>query len=315
MSEYYIERSPDYLEHFGILGQKWGIRRFQNPDGSLTEEGKRRYGDILTPDQMKNMIKSYNLRTGSNKKLNKKTTFKTSHGTYDYKGRRIDTETEVSDHKSDDNASSKSIDTTKKDPSEMTDEELAAATARQKAESAYKQEYAKNHPEPPKEPEKVSFANQFMANLRDKAVNDIPAGISEGIKGYLTEYIKGLAKTDNNNNNKKEDKKEEKKTKETPKEKTKPQEKPKETPKEQPKPQEKPKEIPKEQPKEAPKEQPKSQEKPEKISNSMIASYSDRTFGEWSSSDFVPIFSSSSSNNNSYAFAEEYLNRDFKRIK
>lgn len=33
-----------YLEHHGILGQKWGIRRFQNKDGSLTAEGKKRYG-------------------------------------------------------------------------------------------------------------------------------------------------------------------------------------------------------------------------------------------------------------------------------
>lgn len=32
-----------YLVHHGILGQKWGIRRFQNPDGSLTSAGKRRY--------------------------------------------------------------------------------------------------------------------------------------------------------------------------------------------------------------------------------------------------------------------------------
>lgn len=32
-----------YLAHYGIKGQKWGIRRFQNEDGSLTDEGKRRY--------------------------------------------------------------------------------------------------------------------------------------------------------------------------------------------------------------------------------------------------------------------------------
>lgn len=31
------------LYHHGIKGQRWGIRRYQNEDGSLTEEGKKRY--------------------------------------------------------------------------------------------------------------------------------------------------------------------------------------------------------------------------------------------------------------------------------
>ena len=31
-----------FLEHHGIKGQKWGVRRFQNPDGTLTAAGKRR---------------------------------------------------------------------------------------------------------------------------------------------------------------------------------------------------------------------------------------------------------------------------------
>ena len=32
------------LYHYGVKGQKWGIRRYQNPNGTLTEEGKIRYG-------------------------------------------------------------------------------------------------------------------------------------------------------------------------------------------------------------------------------------------------------------------------------
>ena len=30
------------LQHFGILGQRWGVRRYQNPDGSLTPRGQAR---------------------------------------------------------------------------------------------------------------------------------------------------------------------------------------------------------------------------------------------------------------------------------
>ena len=35
----------DYLRHHGILGMKWGVRRYQNKDGSLTAAGKKRYSD------------------------------------------------------------------------------------------------------------------------------------------------------------------------------------------------------------------------------------------------------------------------------
>lgn len=36
------------LEHHGIKGQKWGVRRYQNADGTLTSEGKKRYYQLDT---------------------------------------------------------------------------------------------------------------------------------------------------------------------------------------------------------------------------------------------------------------------------
>lgn len=40
------------LRHHGILGMKWGVRRFQNSDGSLTEKGKKRYVKVASSDRL-----------------------------------------------------------------------------------------------------------------------------------------------------------------------------------------------------------------------------------------------------------------------
>ena len=44
MTEYYGIHYDSVIEHHGIKGQKWGVRRYQNPDGTLTPEGRKRLG-------------------------------------------------------------------------------------------------------------------------------------------------------------------------------------------------------------------------------------------------------------------------------
>ena len=45
---------PDELYHHGIKGQRWGIRKYQNADGSLTAAGKDRYVRSKRSESLKN---------------------------------------------------------------------------------------------------------------------------------------------------------------------------------------------------------------------------------------------------------------------
>lgn len=48
--------NSDELYHYGIKGMKWGVRRYQRTDGSLTAAGKRRYSDKEISDYRKRKI-------------------------------------------------------------------------------------------------------------------------------------------------------------------------------------------------------------------------------------------------------------------
>lgn len=50
----------NYFEHHGVKGQRWGVRRYQNADGSLTDKGRQRYANEISLEKAyKNVKKDY----------------------------------------------------------------------------------------------------------------------------------------------------------------------------------------------------------------------------------------------------------------
>ena len=155
----------DELMHYGRKGQKWGVRLFQNKDGSLTLAGRIRYGKNGPPTRKsgKELLKE---NTANMKKTRNSASPAVRDKSIRFAAKTISKSTETGKRA----AQQKSV-------SEMSDQELRAAIDRRRLEI----EYARLNPQ------QVSRGRKF-ANAAMKDVV-IPAAKNVG-KAYLEKQMK-----------------------------------------------------------------------------------------------------------------------------
>lgn len=154
------------LMHWGIKGMKWGVRRYQNKDGSLTPAGRKRYAQEMAKLKEEEKIAKNKLRTQA--KLNK----------------LEEKRKEVEALKSGKPLPKTTQNTSKPSVKDMSDDELRRVVNRMMLE----QQYSKLRPE------QVSTGKKFV----DKVMKDVvaPTAVEVGkqvLKDSMTKAIKNAS--------------------------------------------------------------------------------------------------------------------------
>ena len=177
--EYEIYPVGDELAHHGTKGMKWGVRRYQNKDGSLTNAGKKRYNAELA--KVRQEEKTLKNRKATKAKIDKLEARKKAveEGKKEFEGTKTGKSRK---------AKGSSEEAVKKTAKNMTDEELITAINRARLEDTYNQlrPAVEKHPVMKKMvnevivPAAVNYGRKALESALDQAVKKALGGKADG---------------------------------------------------------------------------------------------------------------------------------------